>query len=38
MVSNLLLTQLYVLTKDPLPMDVEFMLEDSLEVCQRHLF
>lgn len=24
--------QLYVLSKEPLPMDVEFMLYDSLEV------
>jgi regulator of nonsense transcripts 2 len=25
-------SQLYVMCKDPLPMDVEFMLSDSLEV------
>ncbi len=26
--------QLYILSKGPLPMDVEFMLSDSLEVCE----
>ena len=29
--------QLYVLSKETLPMDVEFMLSDSLEVCA-HVF